>query len=107
MAHSFEELKKKRVAELREIASGLDHEAVHGYTQMNKEHLIKAVCAALGIDTREHHVAHISGKTRIKMKIKELKQKRDEAINAHNHEELKLIRRRIRHIKRSLHKATV
>ena len=43
MAHTYEELKTKTVAELREIAKGLDHEAVQGYTQLNKEHLPAAV----------------------------------------------------------------
>jgi hypothetical protein len=51
MAHTYDELKHKTVAELREIAAGLDHEAVQGYTQLNKEHLLVALCKALGIDT--------------------------------------------------------
>jgi len=46
MAHTYEELKKKKVAELREIAKGLEHEAVKGYTQLNKDHLLKALCKA-------------------------------------------------------------
>ena len=37
MDHTFEELKKKTVAELREIAAGIGDEAVKGYTQLNKE----------------------------------------------------------------------
>ena len=36
MAHTFEELKKKTVEELREIAAGIQHEAVQGHTQMFK-----------------------------------------------------------------------
>src|SRR5512144_2347814 len=38
MAPSYEELKKKTIEDLREIAKGLDSDAVKGYTQMNKEH---------------------------------------------------------------------
>jgi hypothetical protein len=57
MVTTYEELKHKTVAELREIASGLTHEAVRGYSQLNKEHLLPALCTALGIDTREHHQA--------------------------------------------------
>ena len=36
MAHTYEELKKKTVAELRQLAGELDHEAVQGYTQLNE-----------------------------------------------------------------------
>ena len=49
MEHTYEELKHKTVQQLREIAAELDHPAVQGATQMNKEHLIPAVCEALGI----------------------------------------------------------
>src|SRR2546426_358150 len=52
---TYEELRHKTIAELREIAKGIDHEAVQGYTQLNKEHLIPAICKALGIETHAHH----------------------------------------------------
>ena len=45
---TYEDLKKKTVAELRDLAKGLSHEAVQGYTQMNKDHLLPALCKALG-----------------------------------------------------------
>jgi hypothetical protein len=35
--HSYEELKHQTVAQLREIAAGIEHDAVKGYTQLNKE----------------------------------------------------------------------
>ncbi len=107
MAHSYEELKKKTVAQLRDIAKGIDHEAVQGYTQMNKDHLLVAICKALNLDMHEHH--HIIGinKAAIKVKIKELKKKRDDAVAAHDSKQLKLVRRSIHHLKRKLHKATV
>ena len=47
MAHTYQDLKEMTVAQLREVASGLEHEAVQGYTQLNKEHLLLAVCQAL------------------------------------------------------------
>src|SRR5688572_17091215 len=50
MAHTYEELKKKTVAELRDIAKDIEHEAVQGFTQMNKDHLLPAICKALGIE---------------------------------------------------------
>ena len=107
MENTFEELKKKNVAELREIASGMEHEAVKGYTQLNKEHLLKAVCEALGIEMHAHHEVVGIDKTKIKARIRELKKRRDEALNAHNHAELKTVRRQIHRLKRTLRRATV
>jgi hypothetical protein len=107
MQHSFEELKKKTVVELREIAAGIEHEAVKGYTQLNKEHLLKAICDALKIDMREHH--HVVGlnKTEVKTKIKDLKKKREEALASKNLADHKLILRKIHRLKRKIHQATV
>ena len=51
MAYTFDQLKGMTVAQLREIAAGIEHEAVKGYTQLNKEHLLTALCTALNIDT--------------------------------------------------------
>ena len=81
MAHTYEELKHKTVVELREIAKGLEHEAVKGYTQMNKDHLLVGLCKALGLDMHVHH-HHAAGEERnkIKAKIRTLKKKRDEIL---------------------------
>ena len=73
MAHTYEELKKKTVAELRQIAGELDHEAVQGYTQLNKEHLLPALCKALGIEAHEHHAAVAAEKGMIKAQMREIK----------------------------------
>ncbi|MFC1574208.1 hypothetical protein ACFL30_03410 [Candidatus Latescibacterota bacterium] len=107
MEHTYEELKKMTVAQMRKIASEVEHEAVQGYTQMHKEQLLKALCAAFGLEMHEHHIAKTENKTGIKTQIKGLKKKRDEAIDAHDHKELKVIRRKIHRLKRSLHRATV
>ncbi|MFC1538875.1 hypothetical protein ACFL6H_05585 [Candidatus Latescibacterota bacterium] len=107
MDYTYQDLKKKNVTDLRDIASGIDHEAVQGYTQMNKEHVLKAICTALGIDTFEHHVSKDSHKTEIKSQIKALKVKRDEAIAEKNSAEAKIIRRKIHRLKRKLHKTAV
>lgn len=107
MAYTYEELKGKTLAELREIAAGIQHEAVQGYTQMNKDHLLPAVCKALGIDTHEHHHAVGIDKTGIKTRIHQLKHERDEALAGHDHAALKRIRRNIHNLKREIRKATV
>ena len=107
MAYTFEELKKKKVAELREIAKGMEHEAVRGYSQLNKEHLLEAVCKALNIDMHEHHEVVGVDKAAIKAKIRALKKKRDQALAARNLAEHKNILRLIHGLKRKLHKATV
>ena len=107
MAHTFEELKKKKVTELREIAKGLEHEAVKGYTQLNKDHLLKALCTALGIDTHAHHHAEGIDKQKVKTRIKELKKKRDEILGSQNRDGLHPVLREIHGLKRALRRATV
>ena len=102
MAYTYDELSDKTVAELREIAKGLSHEAVQGYSQMNKDHLLPAVCRALGIDTREHHAVTGIDKAGIKAKIRELKRQRDAALAADNHAQLKDVRRHIHHLNHQL-----
>jgi hypothetical protein len=107
MAHTFEELKHKTVAELREIAAASKHEALQGYTQLNKEHLLVAICKAFNIDTFVHH--HVEGvdKAGMKAQIQELKKQRDAALLAHDHKKLKTVRRQIHGLKRDMHKAMI
>ena len=106
MDYTYEQLKHKTVAELREIAKGIENEAVQGYTQLNKEHLVVAISKALGIKHEHHDVVGVD-KASIKSRIRELKQKRDEALSAHDHDQLKVVRRTIHRLKRQIHKATV
>ena len=106
MAYTFEELKHKTLAELREIAKGTDHEAVQGYTQLNKEHLVIALSKALGIQHEHHQVVGID-KSSIKARIRQLKTQREAALTAHDHAQLKVVRRTIHRLKRRIHKATV
>lgn len=107
MAHTYEELKHKTVAELREIAAGIEHEAVQGYTQLHKDQLLPALCKALGIDAHVHHEVVGIDKTAIKKKIRELKKKRDEILASKDHAQLTPVLRQIHHFKRKIHKATV
>jgi hypothetical protein len=105
MALSFEELKKKTVDELREIAKGVEHEAVKGYTQMNKEHLLPALCKALGIETHAHHAVKFD-KAPLKARLRQLKGERDKALEAHDAKQLKSVRRQIHAINRKIRAAT-
>jgi hypothetical protein len=106
MAYTHHELKHKTLAELRDIAKDIEHEAIQGYTQLNKEHLIVALCTALGIDMHEHHVVVGIDKAAVKLRIRDLKKRRGTAIAAHDHVQLKAVRRRIHRLKRQMHKAT-
>lgn len=104
--YTYEQLKHKTVVELRDIAKGIDHEAVQGYTQLNKEHLITAISNALGIQHEHHDVVGVD-KAAIKSRIRDLKKKREEALAAHDHAQLKVVRRTIHRLKRRIHRATV
>lgn len=106
MAYTYEQLKHMTLADLREMAKGIEHEAVQGYTQMNKEHLIGALAKALGIQHEHHDVVGID-KAGIKARIRQLKTQRAAAITAHDHAQLKVVRRTIHRLKRRIHKATV
>src|SRR5215207_4160224 len=103
---TYEQLRHKTLAELREIAKGIEHEAVQGHTQMNKEHLIVAIAKALGIQ-HEHHAVVGIDKSSIKARIRQMKTQREAAIAAHDRAQLKAVRRTIHRLKRQIHKATV
>lgn len=107
MAHTFEGLKKKTAAELKEIAKGMEHPAVQGYTQMHKDKLLLAICEAEGIDPHAHHKVIGIDKGEIKGRIKALKERRAEALSSKNHDELKKARRAIHRLKRKIRRATV
>ncbi len=107
MAHTYPDLKAKPLAELREIAAGIDHEAVKGYTQLNKDHLLAALCKALGIDMHVHHEVKGIDKPAFKAKIREWQKKRDEALAAKDRKKLKVALDHIHHFKHALRKAMV
>jgi hypothetical protein len=96
MAYTYQELKEKTVQELREIAKGIENQdAVQGYSQLNKEHLLPAVCRALHIDMHEHHEVAGIDKAAIKARLRDLKKRRNAALDAHDSGALKSIRRQI------------
>jgi len=102
MSHTYESLRKMTVAELRDIAKELTHEAVQGSSQMNKDHLLPALCSALGIDAHIHHAAHGERKAAARTRLKELRDLREKSIAAHDHAALQAIRREYHHVNHSL-----
>jgi hypothetical protein len=105
MAYTYEDLKKKTIAELRDIAKDVQHDAVQGYTQMNKEHLLPALCKALGIDAHEHHAAAIAEKAAIKAKMRELKASRAKALGSGDGDLAYRLRRQYHALNHSLRSA--
>jgi DNA polymerase/3'-5' exonuclease PolX len=102
VAHTYEELKKKTVAELRELAASLQHEAVQGYTQLNKEHLLPALCRALGIEAHEHHAAVAAEKSVIKAQMREIKAAAEKARDSRDYEAVHRLRRQHHSLNHSL-----
>jgi DNA-binding IclR family transcriptional regulator len=102
MAYTYHELKLKTILELRDIAKDVPHEAVQGFSQMNKEHLLPALCGALGIPIHEHVVVVGIDKPAIKARMRELKQKRDHALAASDHDAVKGLRRQIHALNREI-----
>src|SRR6476619_3047881 len=102
MAYTHKELRHKTLAELRDIAKDIEHDAIQGYTQLNKEHLVIALAKALGIQHTHHDVG--IDKSTIKARIRQLKTQRAAAIEAHDHAQLKVVRRTIHRLKRRIHK---
>ena len=103
MAQTYHELKGMTIQELREIAKGVENQdAVQGYSQLNKEHLLPALCKALGIPIHEHHEVVGIDKAAIKAQMRELKKKRDAAVEAHDSDSLKSVRRQLHRLNRQI-----
>jgi hypothetical protein len=103
MAYTYHDLKVKTIQELRDIAKGVENQdAVQGHSQMNKDHLLPALCKALGIDTHEHHGVVGIDKPAIKAQMRQLKKDRAAALEAHDGEKLKALRRHIHRLNRQI-----
>ena len=107
MAYTFEELRHKKVAELRQVAAELGEEVIQGALQMNKEHLLEAICKALNLDMYVHHKVVGVDKAAIKAEIRKLKKQRDAAIAEKKKDELIKTRRKIRRLKKTLRRSIV
>ena len=101
MAYTIHDLKEKTIQELREIAKGVeDQEAVKGFSQMNKDHLLPVLAKALGI--HEHHDVVGIDKAGIKAKMRELKKQRAAALESRDHDTLKSVRRHLHSLNRQI-----
>ena len=99
----WHELQKHKVADLRELMK--EHlPEVTGITQMKKDELVELLAERLGIE-RPHKVVTGLDKTEIKARLRDLKAKREEALEAGNKVELHRRRRQIHRLKRKLRKA--
>jgi DNA-binding IclR family transcriptional regulator len=109
MAHTYEELKHKTIDDLREIAKGIEHDAVKGYTQMNKEHLLPALCKALGIEYHKHphHAAVGIDKSKLKARMHAIRAEKEKAIAAADRKKLKALRREYHRLNRRIRSASV
>ena len=107
MAYTYHELKEKTIADLREIAKDVKHDAVQGYSQMNKEHLLYSLCTALKVPVHDHHDVVGINKQELKARIRTLKKERDAAIAAGDSAKLQAVRSHIHGLNRQIRKHTV
>ena len=105
MPYTYDELKGMTVAQLREIASGIQNDAVQGYTQLNKEHLLVVLAKVLNLDTHTRHKLGGIDKADVKKQMKQLHKERDASLEVHDHVQLKTTRRKLHALRRSLRRA--
>jgi len=105
MAHTYEELSKMTVVELRKIADGIENDAIKGHSVMHKEQLLPALCKVLGIEAHVHHQIVGINKSSIKAEIRKLKVERTYSLAKHDYERLRTIRRQMHDLKRKIRKS--
>ena len=105
--YTFHALREKNVHELREIAKGLPPEAVQGYTQLNKDHLLAAIAKALNLPAHEHHAVGGYDKGGIKAQMRELQRQRDAALEAGQSALVHTLRRRIHALNHQVRSHTI
>jgi hypothetical protein len=72
---------------------------------MNKDHLLPALCKALGIDTHGHHAAVIDQKLSVKARMREIKEEREQAVATHDHHLLEQLRHEYHRLNHSLRRS--
>lgn len=99
----WHELNKTRVIDLREMMK--EHlPDVTGITQMKKEQLVELLAEKLEIERPHKKISGIN-KSEIKARIKELKELRQQALEAKDGVALKKHRRTIHRLKRKMRRA--
>jgi protein-arginine kinase activator protein McsA len=106
MAHTYDELHKMTVTQLRAIADGVEDESLKGHLTMHKDHLLPLLCKVLGVEIPHHHVVS-TNKGEMKAKIHALKKDRTAAIEKKDYKKLEAIRDEIHKLKRKLRKEMV
>ncbi len=105
-------LEKMTAKELREMALGMP--GIHGVHAMKKEELITAIRAAKGIAEPEHKKEKriVAKKEKVvltvaqlKQKIKEMKLKKEEALQQRNWRVTEILRKRISRMKKKTRRA--
>lgn len=100
----WHELNKRRVADLREMMK--EHlPQVQGVMSMKKDQIVGMLAEALGIEPPKKVVVGVD-KGAIKAKIREHKVLRQQALEAGDHAQLRVQRRKIHGLKRELRKAS-
>lgn len=107
MTYTYEELSKKTVNQLREIAAGLNHPELQGSSQLHKHEILPKLCHVLGVDMHVHHQVVGIDKVAVKAKIRELKSKRNAILGSSNRNGLAEVRSEIHELKRKLRRAAV
>jgi len=105
MAYTYEQLSEMTVIQLRDIAKDVEHDAVKGFSTMHKEKLLPALCQALGIEAHKHHTVVGVNKSQIKLQIRAMKKKRDEALAGKDINAYRDSIREIHHLKNRLRHA--
>ena len=98
----WHELEKKKVTELRELAT--EHANVEGASALPKEKLVEIVAGALGIE-RPHLIATGINKTALKQKIRSLRLEVQQGIEAKDRVLVRRKRRQIHRLKRRIRRA--
>jgi len=99
---NYEELSKKTVNDLREMAQ--EHEDIVGASGKTKEELIDIFCEKLGIE-KPHTVVVGLDKGKVKAEIRALKKERDQALEAKDGTKLKRTRQKIHRLRHKLRRS--
>lgn len=97
----WHDLETMTVVKLREEAHEKGIESVHG---KNKAELVEALAAVLGIERPHEELAGTAVETKsdLRQQIRELKARRGKLIEAHDHQGLKDVRRKVHRLKRKI-----